>query len=508
MAKKQEKLLKFDKDCDVSSRTLTLGKSEGQLFFVECLVDKVLLTNSVIKPIMENQAMFRAQKNLITFLSKKIICAPLVEVVEKSQAIEKVLSGFVVLAVANEDKFLAISLQGWETRAINEPPTNSVLKGPREGFVEDLQVNLSLIRRRLKTPDLRVKNLTLGRKSQTKVALVYLNSVASKKVLHELMERLRSIDIDGITASYYVESLLRNDNGMFFRQIGSTEKPDIAMAKVLEGRIIIIVDGTPITLSVPYIFLEDLQASDDYYMHPARATLLRFLRYFGIVIGILLPGLYVALESFHYRLLPIDFLISLLSSIEGISFPPLIEVLFVMFLFEILNEASIRMPKYLGMALSIIGALVLGDTAVRAGIITSPSIMIVAISGIILYIIPDQAPLTSLLRVLFTLAGGFAGFFGLILGFMFLTMHLVSIESFGAPMMAPIAPSIKADKKDALVKSSIRQMITRPKSIPNQNRIRQVPRSKILANEIESDNPELTNKLTERYNKAKGAKNA
>ena len=503
--KQCEVLLKFDKDADVDVREISLGNKSGCLFFIECLINKELLTTAVIKPILEKQELLKKSKNIVDLLTKQVISAPLIDKVEKTEAIRKVLEGFVVLAINSRD-FLAVSLQGWETRAINEPPTNSVLKGPREGFVEDLHINLSLIRRRLKTQDLRVFNMTLGRKSKTKIALVYLDSVVDKKVLNEVKERLSKIDIDGITASYYVESFLRNSNGMFFRQIGSTEKPDIAMAKILEGRIIIVVDGTPITLSVPYIFLEDLQSSDDYYMHPARATLLRFLRYFGIVIGILLPGLYVALESFHYRLLPIDFLISLLSSIEGISFPPLLEVLFVMFLFEILNEASIRMPKYLGMALSIIGALVLGDTAVRAGIITSPSIMIVAISGIILYIIPDQAPLTSLLRILFTLAGGFAGFFGLILGFMFLTMHLVSIDSFGAPMMAPIAPSIKADKKDALVKSSIKQMVTRPKSIPNVNRIRQAPRNYNLAKEIEKDNPELKQKLTKRVNKQNNVK--
>jgi len=491
----------FDKACDIEQRPLKIGDKKGVLFFIECLVDKNLVLNGVIKPILDNADKLKKCDNLFDTLINEIISVPQLEKINLKDAVDKVLQGAVVLAVSGEEEFISLSIQGWETRGITEPPTNSVLKGPREGFVEDIHINLSLIRRRLKTPDLRVVNSTLGRKSKTKVCLVYLNSCVNKKVLKEVRERLKCIDIDGITASYYVESLLRNNNSKLFRQVGSTEKPDIAMAKILEGRIIILVDGTPITLSVPYLFLEDLQNSDDYYNHPARATMIRFIRFFGILIGILLPGTYVALESFHYRILPVGFLISILSSIEGISFPPLVELLIVLFLFEILNEASLRMPKYLGMALSIIGALILGDTAVQAGLITPPSIMIIAISGITLYIIPDLAPITSLLRVLFTLAGGFAGFFGLILGFMFMTQYLVSISNFGAPLMAPFAPSIKADKKDALIKASVKQMVTRPKSFPNNNRIRQIPRSVDQARRLESANPDLRGKLVRRVKK-------
>ena len=203
-----------------------------------------------------------------------------------------------------------------------------------------------------------------------------------------------------------------------------------------------------------------------------RATFVRWIRLIGLLLAILLPGVYVALQSFHYGLLPIDFLISLLSSIEGISFPPLIEMLFVIFLFEILNEASIRMPKYLGMALSIIGALVLGDTAVKAGIISSPSVMIVAISGITLYIVPDQSNTGALLRVFYTVIGGVAGFFGLLVGFLFLTTYLINLDSYGTPFFAPYTPYVKKDKKDALIKKNLSQMTTRPQSIPNKNKVR------------------------------------
>lgn len=528
---------KFSPECNIDTRDLTIGTCAGRLFFVECLIDKKLLSNDIVKVILGARDQFsekaagdtkgnchaslamteseagdmqggkKGAGGVFETLISSVLTLGKVERCDLDTAVKRVLTGFAVLAASSEKDYLAMPIQGWETRSITEPPTNSVLKGPREGFVEDLNINVSLVRRRLATPDLALKTITLGRKSQTKVVLIYLKSVASKKVISEIEGRLNSIDIDGITASYYVESLLRNNDSKLFRQIGTTEKPDIATGKILEGRVCILVDGTPIALTVPYVFLEDIQSSDDYYMHPARATFIRMLRFFGILIAIMLPGIYVALESFHYRLLPIDFLISILSSIQGISFPPLLEILFVLFLFEILNEASVRMPKYLGMALSIIGALVLGDTAVQAGVITSPSIMIVAISGITIYILPDQAPITSLLRLAFTLAGGFAGFYGILLGIIFLSGYLVSISNFGAPLMAPFAPSIKADKKDALIKTSLNQMITRPKSFPNNNRIRQAPRTKAQAKVVATHDPSIKNSILKRADKLSGADN-
>lgn len=519
---------KFSPECNIGTRDLTIGTCAGRLFFVECLIDKKLLSNDIVKVILDAREQFsekaagdtkgdchaslamtesdtgdmqggkKGAGGVFETLISSVLTLGKVERCDLDTAVKRVLAGFAVLAASSEKDYLAMPIQGWETRSITEPPTNSVLKGPREGFVEDLNINVSLVRRRLATPDLALKTITLGRKSQTRVVLIYLKSVASKKVISEIEGRLNSIDIDGITASYYVESLLRNNDSKLFRQIGTTEKPDIATGKILEGRVCILVDGTPIALTVPYVFLEDIQSSDDYYMHPARATFIRMLRFFGILIAIMLPGIYVALESFHYRLMPIDFLISILSSIQGISFPPLLEILFVLFLFEILNEASVRMPKYLGMALSIIGALVLGDTAVQAGVITSPSIMIVAISGITIYILPDQAPITGLLRLAFTLAGGFAGFYGILLGIIFLSGYLVSISNFGAPLMAPFAPSIKADKKDALIKTSLNQMITRPKSFPNNNRIRQAPRTKAQAEVVATHDPSIKNSILKR----------
>jgi len=226
-------------------------------------------------------------------------------------------------------------------------------------------------------------------------------------------------------------------------------------------------------LTVPFLFFEDLQSGDDYYNHSMHASFIRIIRVIGMILSITLPGIYVALQSFHYALLPIDFLISLQSSIEGLSFPPLIEILIVLFLFEILNEAGIRMPKYSGMALSIVGALVLGETAVQAGIISPPAVIIVAVSGITLFTVPDQVSAVTILRLAFTIIGGIAGFYGIIIGFVFLISYLMTFDNFGTPYFAPYAPYVKGDNKDGIMKKELKDMLTRPTSIPNNNKVRQ-----------------------------------
>ena len=275
--------------------------------------------------------------------------------------------------------------------------------------------------------------------------------------------------------SYYIEEILSTKGDKFFKKIGSTEKPDVVAAKILEGRVAIFVDGSPTILTVPYMYFEDMQSPGDYYDIPLRTTFVRFLRLFGMILSLMLPGFYVALESYQYRILPINFLINLLNAVEGISFPPMLEVLFVIFLFEILAEASVRMPKPLGTALSIIGAVILGDTAVKAGIISSPSIVVVAISGITLYIIPNQSSQASLLRTLFTIIGGIAGFYGLFVGFFMVFSYLASMDNYGAPYFAPFAPFVATDQKDGFTKKPIKNMVYRPKSYTTMNSVRQQP---------------------------------
>lgn len=460
----------FSKNSGVECLEFIVATQKAYLFYIPCLVCKATLLNGVILALRENEfdtncVLQQVQEKLIASVEMKPVQA-------KVEVQQEILSGSAIFAVEGEDAFLSFPAPGYEKRSISEPPNESVIRGPREGFVEDLETNLGLVRKRLKTSTLAVKEHIVGKRTNTRVCVVFLEDVASPEIVKDIEQKIDKIDIDGIVDSFYIEEFLGAENEKFFKRIGTTEKPDVLVAKVLEGRVAILVDGSPIALTAPYIYFEDLQSPNDYYDIPARTTIARIIRMAGLLLAVMLPGIYVALQSYQYRVLPINFLISLLNSIEGLSFPPILEILFVLFLFEILNEASVRMPKQLGMALSIIGALILGNTAVQAGIITPPSIVVVAISGITIYIIPNQSSELSIIRTIMTVLGGISGFYGLFLGFFVLVTYMASIQTFNTPYLAPYAPNILSDKKDGFIKSPLNQMRLRPKSFKVKNQTR------------------------------------
>ncbi len=489
---------KFTKENKVVESSYEVQCEKFSIFYIESLINKQLFSAGLFSPVekfvKENQQQKpeeskqkkseeneskNAQKNQSTdgqglketIKNLVVSISSVEELLDEKEIEQKIYSGFACVVFENDA--LAFPLFGAEKRGIQEPPTARVVKGPREGFVEDLATNIGLVRKRMKTRNLKIKDVVVGKQSQTQISIIYLEGIAKKEIVEEVESRLSRINIDAIIDSYYIESFLETDKLKFFRRVGNTEKPDIFCSKILEGRVGILVDGSPVALSVPFILLEDLQSPEDYYTIPAQATFVRFMRFAGLILAILIPGVYVALQSFNYRILPINFLITLLSSIEGLSVPPLIEILMVLLLFEVITEASLQMPNSLGMALSIIGALALGNTAVDAGIISPPSVVLVAISSVALYIIPDQIAETRLLRILFTLIGGIIGLYGIITGLIILTTYLTSITSFGVPYLSPFAPHIKGDHKDAFVKKPIENMSKRPILFTGKNATRQ-----------------------------------
>ena len=256
------------------------------------------------------------------------------------------------------------------------------------------------------------------------------------------------------------------------KQAGSTEKPDIFCAKIAEGRVGLIVDGSPIALTVPYLMVEDFQASEDYYVPSSRATFTRILRILSLIVAIYLPAFYISAQLFKLQLFPIKLLLTISGSIRDIPLSPSLEMLLVLFVLEVLNEASIRMPKYVGMALSVVGALVLGETAVNAGFVSTPAIIIIAFSGIGLYAVPNLIEQTSVVRLAMLLVAGSVGTYGIILLTAFLLLYLVSAESFGVPILSPFAPVVPQDLRDSLVKYNLGSLDKRPKSFHSKNRRR------------------------------------
>lgn len=450
----------------IVSRDLTTGGRQATLIFNPDITDGTALRKTVL-------ALTRHKGNVTAGqLAVRVLTAAEVKVVSTpEEAVETLTDGDAALFVEGLEP-IVINVRKYDKRAVAEPPAETVTRGPREGFIEELKTNLSLLARRLRTDKLTVERLKAGRYSGTNIAVAYLSGVADPRIVKKVVEKINALDTDGIQDSFYIQNALEEHPYSIFSQIGVTEKPDVAAAKMLEGRVAIIVDGSPEVLTVPYLLAEDFQAGEDYYDRHSLAGFLRILRYTAVVMAVLLPGFYVAVQVFHYDMIPLKFLVTLMNSVAGLPLKPLSETLFVIILFEIIREAGVRMPRAVGMALSIVGALVLGDTAVKAGLISSPSVMIVALSSIALYTVPKQVGTTSILRLMMTFAGGLGGMYGLVIATLFLVIYLAGLDGYMTPYLAPFAPLIKPDLKDALVRKPLDRMVTRPRSIPNVNRIR------------------------------------
>ena len=457
---------KLHESGDLLNRSVQFFGTQITLVFVADLVDDQLLSDSVVHPMCRYSG--EIGQDVVAELKNKVLAdCSLSSAYELDEAITKLLQGNCLLLVDGAEEILAANVEKIVVRAVAEPPTSVVIKGPREGFNESIKYNLNLIRRRVKSDDLVVNTLEIGKLTKTQVAVVYFNSVADKKVVKHILKRLEDIEIDGVIDSHYLVSFLQKNPKSLFKQVGDTEKPDILVGKMLEGRVGILVDGSPIALTLPFILIEDLQNSDDYYSQPIRVTFVRILRFVGVILAVLLPGMYVALEKFHYKILPLEFLVTIMNTTQGIPFSPFMEVLFIVLLFEILYEANLRMPQYFGMAMSIVGALILGETAVNAGLVSPPAVMIVALSGITFYIVPSQAAQFSMLRLLVLIIGASLGLYGVIVFCVLIVAYLSSFDSYNSAYLAPTAPYIASDQKDMFKRTTIKEMRKRPKSIAN-----------------------------------------
>ena len=382
--------------------------------------------------------------------------------------IEDFTNGY-TLIFDEKDNCISIDTRTVIGRSIAEPPTSMVMRGPREGFVEDMKVNLTLLRKRLKTPNLKTVNIAVGKYTNTAVAVCYIEGIAQQRIVDDVVQRLQSVNIDGVLDSSYLARYLDVSKTVLFRRVGSTEKPDIAVGKMLEGRIAIIVDGSPMVLTLPYLFVEDMQSPGDYYENSTMTTLSRTLRFISVIASVLLPTLYVCLQVYNYQIIPLRFLITILNASESIPFSPLSEMIIVLVIFDILREANLRMPSAVGISLSLVGAIVLGDAAVQAGLLGAPAVMIGALSGIGLYTLPDNTLILSLLRLVVTLLGGLMGLLGVIISTLVLIIYLASMQDYKTPFLAPFTPDIPADRKDAIAQIPVPKMKKRPRSIPNVN---------------------------------------
>lgn len=467
-----EKNIKSVKNVLKSEDILVFGFSSdcGKKFaavYADGLIDKNQLGELVVKPLRG------VGKNAEFEEVKQFLASPELKDGKKTaDAIKEVLNGNAVLFIDGEKDFLIIGVKNPPMRAVAEPPTQIAVHGPREGFIEDIKINLGLIRKRLKSDRLQVKTIYIGERSDTAVSLVYLEGVCPDGLPEKIEKEILKNKIDVVPDSSYVAQFLTKKPRSLFKQCGSAEKPDIFCAKVSEGRVGIVVDGSPICLTVPYMLVEDFQSVEDYYITSYRATTLRILRAVAVLAGILLPAIYITAQLFKIQIIPFRLLLKISSSVAGLALSPSVEMFLTLFVLEVLNEASIRMPKYVGLALSVVGALVLGDTAVKAGIISTPAIIIIAFSAIGLYTVPNNVETTTMLRWMFLIVAGSAGTFGIVILVTFLICYLVSEQSYGVPLVAPFAPLIKGDLYDSFIKANMYSLKERPDVLKTGQKVR------------------------------------
>lgn len=368
------------------------------------------------------------------------------------------MSGFAIILIDGCASATALGVQGYDRRGVGEPSAEENIKGSREGFVEAVRTNMGMIRRRMKSPSLKFELFPIGSRSKTDVCLVYFRDKVPKKMLDEIHRRLDSIELETILTTGYIEPFLTETPFSVFSEVGTTERPDSLCGKLLEGRVGLIVDGTPFVIVIPFLFTENFQTLDDYTNKPYYATLIRWIKYFSFAITILLPGVYVAIATFHPELLNMVLLQNLAGAEQSAPFSLTAEAFLMLVFYEIIREAGIRLPKAVGGAVSIVGGLIIGDAAVASGLISTPLLIIVALSVTASFVIPDLNQPTTVLRMLFVLAGGFAGLFGISLVLGLMLLNLCRLSSFGIPLAAPVSPFSFKAMRDVATRINFRKM--------------------------------------------------
>ncbi|WP_051331233.1 spore germination protein [Aneurinibacillus terranovensis] len=465
------------KDCsDVVFRDLKADRNTyGLLVYIDGMVKSEELHNNFLFPLLP-QLLNGEKPTVKTDLldESNFSLSQLSRVKLYSDVVDNILGASSIVLVDGYDEAVVINVIGGNRRGVEEPTTESVIRGPREGFTEGIRTNTGLLRFRIKSPRLKIEAFKLGEHTRTNVALAYIKDIADPKVVEQARNRLTSIHTDSILESGYIEELIEDEPYSPFPQLQYTERPDTVAASLLEGKFAIFVDGTPFVLLAPITFWEMMQASEDYYERYVIVNFIRWLRYGLLIMALFLPAIYIAVLTFHPDMLPTTLLQSIAAARESIPFPALVEALVMEIAFEALREAAVRLPKTVGQAVSILGALVIGQSAVQAGIVSAPMVIVVALTGIASFAIPkfNVAISIRLLRFPLMVLGSTFGLFGIVIGGLLISAHLCHLRSFGIPYLSGIAPYKKHELKDIFIRVPWWKMILRPTSYSPLNRKR------------------------------------
>jgi spore germination protein KA len=421
------------------------------LFYFDGLTDKKQIEANLLKPLllelnmMHNTTDLQVENHpdLLDKVQDKILSLAEIKRINNLQAVcHHVTSGDTVLIIDGCAEGLAAGTRSWTGRTIQTPENEVTVFGPKEGFCETLRFNTAVLRRRLKSTQFKIDTLVLGRISKTDVAVCYIEGIVPPRLVEEITTRLNSIDIDAILDTGYLAELIVDHKWTIFTQTEHTEKPDRVCGQLLEGKVCIMADGTPMVLILPISFPEYMISPEDYYIHFIPASLFRMLRFAAFILALLMPSLYVALISFHHEMIPTALLLTIAATRQNVPFPAFLEALILEATFELLREAGLRLPRAVGPAVSIVGALIIGDAAVRAGLVSTPMVVIVAFTGIASFVSPsyNAGIIIRITRFVFLFASGLLGFLGIIIALLLLIIRMASLSSFGLPYLSPMAP--------------------------------------------------------------------
>lgn len=461
---------KFNNSADLTVREFKIKDKKAAIVTIDGMVDKETLASSVMTPLLkETLSQESTQEEQFKYIRDEVLAtSEQMEVKNFEEALNYLMSGFVLLFLDEVPEILALGIQGFKFRSVSEPVSEVMQKGSREGFVETLKVNMTLIRRRIKNPQLMFESMTVGKISKTKISLCYLQNMVSDKILEEIRGKIKNADLKYLLAAEYLATYLEEERSFsVFSSIGFSERPDTVCGKISEGRVAILIDGVPNAIIVPYLFVEYFQTLDDYAIRPYFATLTRWLKYMAFIISTILPGLYVALGTFNPEVFPNKLINKIAVAIGDTPFPILLETIIIHFVYEIMREAGLRLPRTLGHAVSIVGALVIGETAVEAGLIGAPTLMVVALTAISSYVIPNLYDAAAILRFIFILIGGTFGVVGVMIFFGALLLNICAKNNFGVPFFAPVTPFNSKGMRDVAVRSSWRVLSKKYEKVQN-----------------------------------------
>ena len=475
--KKNETVLKevFRDANDIVFRNMKVGQNKKLkilLFYVDGMTTKDSISEYAVQTLMESINLENLEKSNGIELENKVLqtniaITELGVLQTLQECVDKALSGETILFIDTCSKAIWLSSRGWQLRGIQEPAAETLIRGARDGFIETMKINITLIRRRIRDPKLKVKYMQVGTRSKTDLALMYIEDIVNKTVLEEVEKRIKNIDIEAVLESSYIEELIEDDVYSPFPQVENTERPDAAASALLEGRVVIAVDNTPTVLMAPATFVSFMQSSEDYYERWMLACLIRMIRYIALPIVMLLPAIYVAVAQFHPNMLPTQLALYVAASRANVPFPPYFEALLMELVMELVREASLRITTPVGSTIGLVSGLVIGSASVEAGLITPIAVIIVALTALASFAIPSYNFSTSLrmIRFGFIMLSSFFGLFGISIGLCILIIHLCTLKSFGVPYLTPMTHFIerRSDLKDTIIRPKIKTLVRKPK---------------------------------------------